>query len=125
MAAAIELHRILAHRGRKRNSKEAGLDVYLQIESQQKLVQLTANGELVQECQKVHQELQVASYCADAAVLKLQQDEIAFRRIESLSRLIDDALTQPLSPQTNDMVMYFTGQIRDTIRLNRPFREQQ
>ena len=124
MAAAIELHRILAHRGRKRNSKEAGLDVYLQIESQQKLVQLAANGELVQECQKVHQELQVASYCADAAVLKLQQDEIAFRRIESLSRLIDDALTQPLSPQTNDMVMYFTGQIRDTIRLNRAFREQ-
>ena len=125
MAAAIELHRILAHRGRKRNSKEAGLDVYLQIESQQKLVQLAANGELVQECQKVNQELQVASYCADAAVLKLQQDEIAFRRIESLSRLIDDALTQPLSPQTNDMVMYFTGQIRDTIRLNRAFREQQ
>ena len=124
MAAAIELHRILAHRGRKRNSKEAGLDVYLQIESQQKLVQLAANGELVQECQKAHQELQVASYCADAAVLKLQQDEIAFRRIEALSKEVDFVLSQPSPQPPNDLIKHCMDQMRRHISLTRAFREQ-
>ena len=57
MAALIGLNLALADRGRKRSSKEAGLELFLDLEAHTKFLHVTSNAQLVADNKKLNEEL--------------------------------------------------------------------